>query len=107
MALRDPAESVSQQPSQKKFLFFTSFMKADDGSIPDYIEQMVDTGAMPDEAAQQREQVELVRKCVQALPTKHQQVILLRFHSEDSIEGIAAALGCSVGTVKSRLFHTP
>jgi hypothetical protein len=23
----------------------------------------------------------------------------------DSLEGIAAALGCSVGTVKSRLFH--
>jgi DNA-directed RNA polymerase specialized sigma24 family protein len=24
---------------------------------------------------------------------------------DDSLEGIAAALGCSVGTVKSRLFH--
>jgi len=24
---------------------------------------------------------------------------------DDSLEGIAVALGCSVGTVKSRLFH--
>jgi len=39
------------------------------------------------------------------LPAKHQQVIYLRFYVDDSLEGIAAALGCSVGTVKSRLFH--
>jgi RNA polymerase sigma-70 factor (ECF subfamily) len=36
---------------------------------------------------------------------QHQQVIYLRFYVDDSLEGIAAALGCSVGTVKSRLFH--
>ena len=46
-----------------------------------------------------------MRQCVQALPAKHQQVIYLRFYVDDSLEGIAAALGCSVGTVKSRLFH--
>ena len=43
--------------------------------------------------------------CIQTLPVKHQQVIFLRFYADDSLEGIAAALGCSVGTVKSRLFH--
>jgi hypothetical protein len=32
-------------------------------------------------------------------------VIHLRFYVDDSLEGIAAALGCSVGTVKSRLFN--
>ena len=47
----------------------------------------------------------LVQQCIQALPAKHQQVIHLRFYVDDSLEGIAAALGCSVGTVKSRLFH--
>jgi len=47
----------------------------------------------------------LVRQCVQALPAKHQQVIYLRFYVDDSLEGIAAALGCPVGTVISRLFH--
>ena len=64
-----------------------------------------DHAALPDQAIELREQAVLVRKCVQALPAKHQQVIYLRFYVDDSLEGIAAALGCSVGTVKSRLFH--
>jgi RNA polymerase sigma-70 factor, ECF subfamily len=90
---------------KKRFLFFPSFTQRDENTISDPMEQMPDAGALPDEAAQQREQVALVRKCVQALSTKHQEVILLRFYVDDSLEGIAAALGCSVGTVKSRLFH--
>jgi RNA polymerase sigma-70 factor (ECF subfamily) len=64
-----------------------------------------DHAALPDQAVELREQAVLVRQCVQALPAKHQQVIHLRFYVDDSLEGIAAALGCSVGTVKSRLFH--
>ena len=59
----------------------------------------------PDEVAQRREEAALVQRCIQILPAKHQQVIQLRFYAGDSLEGIAAALGCSVGTVKSRLFH--
>src|SRR5262249_29995643 len=42
---------------------------------------------------------------IQALPPKHQQVVYLRFYVNHSLEEIAAALGCSVGTVKSRLFR--
>ena len=68
------------------------------GNLPDH-------AAPPDQAIELREQAVLVRQCVQALPVKHQQVIYLRFYVDDSLEGIAAALGCSVGTVKSRLFH--
>jgi RNA polymerase sigma-70 factor (ECF subfamily) len=66
---------------------------------------LADHAALPDQAVERREQAALVRQCVQALPAKHQQVIHLRFYVDDSLEGIAAALGCSVGTVKSRLFH--
>jgi RNA polymerase sigma-70 factor (ECF subfamily) len=69
------------------------------------VEKQADRSFLPDEAAELREQAVLVQKCIQALPTKHQQVIYLRFYVDDSLEGIAAALGCSVGTVKSRLFH--
>jgi RNA polymerase sigma-70 factor (ECF subfamily) len=90
---------------RKRFLFLSSFGKTEDDSIPDAIAQMADDGALPDEEVQQREQAMLVRACVQALSAKHRDVILLRFYADDSIEGIAAALGCSVGTVKSRLFH--
>ena len=68
------------------------------GNLPDH-------ATLPDQAVELRERAVLVRKCVQALPAKHQQVIYLRFYVDDSLEGIAAALGCPVGTVKSRLFH--
>jgi RNA polymerase sigma-70 factor (ECF subfamily) len=46
-----------------------------------------------------------VRGCLQRLPPKHRQVVLLRFYADSSLEEIALALGCSRGTVKSRLFH--
>lgn len=71
----------------------------------DSVEKLTDQGTLPDEAAEMREQAALVRKCIETLPMKHQQVIYLRYYVDDSLEGIAAALGCSVGTVKSRLFH--
>lgn len=69
------------------------------------VEKLTDHISLPDEAVELREQIALVRKCIETLPAKHQQVIYLRFYVDDSLEGIAAALGCSVGTVKSRLFY--
>ena len=71
----------------------------------DEVEKLASNEAWPDESAQRHEQAALVRKCVEALPPKHQQVVHLRFYVDDSLEGIAAAVGCSAGTVKSRLFH--
>ena len=64
-----------------------------------------DHSAQPDQAVERNEQAALMRQCIQTLPAKHQQVIYLRFYVDGSLDGIAAALGCSVGTVKSRLFH--
>lgn len=46
-----------------------------------------------------------VRRCVDRLPEKHRQVVWLRFFEEASLPDMAAVLGCSVGTVKSRLHH--
>jgi len=69
------------------------------------LEQLPDQGFPPDEAAEWVEQKTLVWKCIAALPAKQRQVVYLRFYADDSLEGIAAALGCPVGTVKSRLFH--
>jgi RNA polymerase sigma-70 factor (ECF subfamily) len=67
--------------------------------------QVADPEPLPDEVVERREQALLVHQCIRALPQKHQDVIYLRFYVDDSLEGIAAALGCSLGTVKSRLFH--
>lgn len=66
---------------------------------------LADPEPWPDEVVERREQVALVHQCIGRLPQKHQDVIYLRFYVDDSLEGIAAALGCSLGTVKSRLFH--
>ncbi len=77
----------------------------DENETGDALERLNDGGAWPDEAADARERAAVVRRCIGALPAKQQQVIFLRFYVADSLEGVAAALGCSVGTVKSRLFH--
>jgi RNA polymerase sigma-70 factor (ECF subfamily) len=59
----------------------------------------------PDESVDQVECVGLVRECLNELPAKQRTVVYLRFYAGESLEGIAAIAGCSVGTVKSRLFH--
>jgi len=46
-----------------------------------------------------------ISQWVERLPQKHRRVILLRFFEEASLPDMAAVLGCSVGTVKSRLHH--
>jgi RNA polymerase sigma-70 factor (ECF subfamily) len=90
---------------QKRPLRMAAFAGQDRDEFEDRTDQLADGGDSPDQAALAREAAALVRQCVQSLPLKQQQVIHLRFYVDDSLEGIAAALGCSVGTVKSRLFH--
>jgi len=89
----------------RRALPFASLAGHDETEFQNGIEDVTDHRSLPDQAAHLCEQAALVRACVQALPAKHQQVIYLRFYADDSLEGIAVALGCSVGTVKSRLFH--
>jgi RNA polymerase sigma-70 factor (ECF subfamily) len=59
----------------------------------------------PADALLGREEAERVRAAVAALPETHRTVIQLRFFADASLEEIAAALGCSLGTVKSRLHY--
>jgi len=62
-------------------------------------------GPSPAEVLTQNETAARLRECLDRLPEKHRRVILLRFFEDASLPDMAAALGCSVGTVKSRLFH--
>jgi RNA polymerase sigma-70 factor (ECF subfamily) len=48
--------------------------------------------------------LQLIR-CVEMLPEKHREIIQLRFFEDASLPDMATVLGCSVGTVKSRLHH--
>ncbi len=52
-----------------------------------------------------RELAEQLREVIYTLPVIHQQVLLLRFFEDASLQEIAALLGCSLGTVKSRLHY--
>ncbi len=90
---------------QKRPLPISTLAGHDRDEFQNRVDDLADPQGWPDQSAQRCEQATLIRECIQALPTKHQQVIYLRFYVDDSLEGIAAALGCSVGTVKSRLFH--
>jgi RNA polymerase sigma-70 factor (ECF subfamily) len=71
----------------------------------DPLESIVDTAAVPDQAAVSSERAALLHHCLESLPPKHRDVVFLRFYVNESLEGIAVALNCSLGTVKSRLFH--
>ena len=94
--------SFARKKRATPFSFFTG-----SDQLRDALGRLRDEHSAPDEASELREQSALMQTCIRALPAKHQQVIYLRFYVDDSLEGIAAALGCSVGTVKSRLFHAP
>jgi len=62
-------------------------------------------GPSPAAAAAQNEVAWQLSRCVEMLPEKHREVIQLRFFEDASLPDMAAVLGCSVGTVKSRLHH--
>lgn len=59
----------------------------------------------PMDAVARNETAVRLRQSLGMLPEKHRQVILLRFFEDASLPDMAAVLGCSVGTVKSRLHH--
>jgi RNA polymerase sigma-70 factor (ECF subfamily) len=84
---------------------FATLAGHDRDEVQNRMANLPDGRPTPDETAQMREQAASIWECVQGLPGKQQQVVYLRFYVDDSLEGIAAALGCSTGTVKSRLYH--
>jgi RNA polymerase sigma-70 factor (sigma-E family) len=54
----------------------------------------------PEDQAREDERVDLHR-ALSALPRRQREVVLLRFVADQPEAAVAAALGCSVGTVKS------
>jgi RNA polymerase sigma-70 factor (ECF subfamily) len=59
----------------------------------------------PAEEVMSREAAGQLREAIAALGAAHQQVLLLRFFEGASLQETAALLGCSLGTVKSRLHY--
>jgi RNA polymerase sigma-70 factor (ECF subfamily) len=63
------------------------------------------TARSPEESAEVSEDAQRVRQAVASLPEEHRLVVELRYFAGATLEEIAAALGCPLGTVKSRLHH--
>jgi RNA polymerase sigma factor (sigma-70 family) len=54
---------------------------------------------------EQKEGIEILRRCVDTLPELQKKVFVLRYFGELKLEEIAEAESCSLGTVKSALFR--
>ncbi|MHB0998344.1 MAG: RNA polymerase sigma factor [Armatimonadota bacterium] len=59
----------------------------------------------PSESLQKSARDESVRKAIDTLPDKHKMVVVMHYFEHNSCEEIAEILGCSVGTVWSRLHY--
>ena len=77
----------------------------DAGELRKQQERVPSPDASPAEAVCQNELLTQLTECVARLPRKHRQIVLLRFFEDAALPDIAAVLGCSLGTVKSRLHH--
>jgi RNA polymerase sigma-70 factor (ECF subfamily) len=71
-----------------------------DGEVPRQIAAEADT---PDVQTVKAEFVELLGRTIDELPRKFREVLVLRHVESMSYQQIATALGCSIGTVKSRI----
>ena len=74
-------------------------------SASDALGQKQCTARSPDQSAEASEDAQRVRRAVASLPEEHRLVVELRFFAGATLDEIAAALGCPLGTVKSRLHH--
>jgi RNA polymerase sigma-70 factor (sigma-E family) len=70
----------------------------------DVMEQLPDRGGGVDATADLDERLDL-EDLLRALPPRQRAVLVLRFYDDLTEAQTAAALGCSVGTVKSQSHH--
>ena len=90
---------------ERRLIPLSALKRAEDETARDILDSLIDRASQPDLSAQEAERDAALRESIERLPHKHREVIHLRFFVDDSLEGVAAALNCSVGTVKSRLYH--
>jgi RNA polymerase sigma-70 factor, ECF subfamily len=75
-------------------------LPAEEGALP---RQTTDEGDGPTERAERREVQAAVRRAINRLPDEYRAVVVMRDLHDLSYHEIAAVLGTSLGTIKSRL----
>jgi RNA polymerase sigma-70 factor (ECF subfamily) len=75
------------------------------GEVDRLASLIVDPQPGPRELVESAELSAAVRRVVDRLPDKHRVILLLREVDGLSYDELAAALGCPIGTVESRLFR--
>lgn len=74
----------------------------DEGGV-EHIAAPADSGDPAHARLQRAERLERISAAVRRLPERQRAVVILRHSADLSLQEIATALGCSVGTVKSTL----
>jgi RNA polymerase sigma-70 factor (ECF subfamily) len=90
--------SQSRRPSS------SSSPQSEDGETFDEIDNLIDNNT-PESLLASREIAESVNESIQALPEELRTAIVLREIEGLSYEEIAQAMGCPIGTVRSRIFR--
>lgn len=81
-----------------------SLHQSEDGETFDEIDNLTDNNT-PESLLASREIAESVNQSIQALPAELRTAIVLREIEGLSYEEIAQAMGCPIGTVRSRIFR--
>jgi len=71
----------------------------------DAAELIADEGPGAEQNVARREAAEVVRQALDELPAHHRSVLVLRYLERMSYQEVADTLGCSLGTVKSRIHY--
>jgi RNA polymerase sigma-70 factor (ECF subfamily) len=74
-------------------------------SAPGALGQVPSAAYTPDRSTEASEDSQRVREAVGSLPEEHRLVVELRFFAGATLDEIAAAVDCPLGTVKSRLHY--
>ncbi len=75
------------------------------GSIDESIDDSTVEVADDSESIERIEKAELIHRLLNSLTPAHRAVVTLRFLEQMALDDIAAVVGCSIGTVKSRLHY--
>jgi RNA polymerase sigma-70 factor (ECF subfamily) len=90
---------------EKRRRLFSFTRSGEHGLSESEIAGLVAGGERSDVAAERGELYEIVQRALKRIPVKHRVVFALREIEGYSYSEIAEMVSCSVGTVKSRLFH--